>query len=195
LYLKIVDTLDSKFIDNFFNPGQPQLPPADSLDQQLDGILPTIRPWSEDLREEKFFLNKAWLEIRDDEGFHRSILHFFNEDGEYMKSVDGDIQEGSWRYMAAANKLLIAAGGGEGELYNLAFMDSMFFILSKHGNQQLLGRKKYLVLVYEPLGARLHWKDLMHRLGNQYRDNNNFYLILAVVIVLVVAIVVALSTF
>ncbi len=188
--------MSSKIIDNFFNPGEPQLPDsAPSLDGYLDEIIPSIRPWSEDLREEKFFLNKAWLEVRDDEGFSRSILHFFNAGGEYLRSVDGDIYEGSWRYMPAANKMLIAAGNGDGELYNLAFLDGMYFILSKHGNQQRLGKRKYLVLVYEPLGARLQWRDLMYRLVNQYRDNNNFYLILGVVVLLVIAIIVALSFF
>lgn len=186
--------MEDKFIEQFFKPGE-QLEEANTLDAYLDKTIPLVRPWSEDLREEKFFLNKPWIEIRDDENFHSSILHFFNEGGEYLKSIDGNVQEGSWRYLPAANKLLIADGHSEGQLYSLSFLDANFFILNKHGDQKRFGRRKYFVMMYEPIGSRLQWQQVAGFLREQYEDTNNFQLILGIVIAVVIAIILLLSAF
>lgn len=171
------------------------MPTAETLDGYLDKIIPNVRSWSEDLREEKFYLNRPWMEMRDDEDFHQAILHFFNDGNEYMRSVDGDIIVGKWRYMASSNKFIISPPKGDPELYELAFMDSQFFILTKHGDQSRLGKRKYFVMVYEPIAKKIEWKDIPNVLHNQYRDTNNFYLIVGIVIVLIIAIILVLSSY
>lgn len=164
------------------------------MDRYLDQIIPIVRPWSEDLREEGFYTERAWLEIRDDVHFHKAILHFFNEGGEYLRSVDGNVSHGSWRYLERSNKLLIEHSGGN-ELFDLAFLDSQFFILDKHGDQEKLGQRKYTVFIFEPLGKRLEWRDAMELLFNNYRSNNNYYITLGLIILLIIAIIVILSVY
>ena len=158
------------------------------MDRYLDAIIPDVRPWGEDLYEEHFYIGKPWLEIRDDENFHTSVLHFFNEGGEYLKSVDGDISSGSWRYMDGSNKFLIGEGGRDGELYDLAFLDNQFFILNKHGDQERMGQRKYFVMVVEKVGKRLEWRDAMELLFTKYRNNNSFFMIIVAIILVIMAI-------
>ena len=185
--------MENKFLEKIAQQFNAELPHAESMDGYLDKLIPIVRPWGEDLREDNFYLNKPWMELRDEVTFHDAVLHFFNEGGEYLKSVNGDVTSGSWRYMPKANKLILEDGIGEGELYELAFMDGQFFVLKKHGNQTRLGHRKYFVMVHESIGRRMEWRDTMELLFNKYRNNNNFYLMVAVIIMLIIAIVLVLS--
>jgi len=172
------------------------LPVRESLDDYLDTILPSIRPLGEDLREQKFYVmpgGKPWLEIRDDAGFQEMVLHFFNEGGEYLQSVDGNVSKGKWRLLDGTNKIIIEQGGsdrnpGRSELFELAFLNAKFFILKKHGNQVKKG-KKYFFMGFEPFVRGLKWKDCVDLLFNEYRSqwgSFQYILILAIVIVIVV---------
>ncbi|MCI5080994.1 MAG: hypothetical protein MRY78_04850, partial [Saprospiraceae bacterium] len=67
------------------------------------------------------------------------------------------------------------------------------FILKKHGEQKRFGKRKYFVMVYEPIGSRLEWRDAMELLFNKYRNNNNWLAIIMVIVLLLIAIVFALS--
>jgi hypothetical protein len=180
--------LENKFLDKITTSLSDEFPVAETLDRYLDAIIPKIRSWGEDLYEEHFYLGKPWMEMRDDENFHTAVLHFFNEGGEYLKSVDGDISSGSWRYMEGSNKFLIGEGGRDGELYDLAFLDGQFFILSKHGDQERMGQRKYFVMVIEPVAKSLEWRHAMEMLFNKYRNNNSFFMIIMLIILVIVAI-------
>lgn len=168
------------------------VPDHETMDENLRAILKVVRPLSEDLREEHFYLNKPWLEFRDDENFHEAILHFFNEENEYLRSINGDVAAGEWRYLEKSNKLLISIGD-ESELYDLAFLDSEFFILSKHGNNQKLGRPNYLVMLHERLGRNLVWREAMEKLFNKYRNNNSFLITITLIVLALIALIVLLS--
>ncbi len=169
-----------------------EIPPAETLDEFLDILIPTVRHLGEDLREERFFLNKPWLQFKDDDLFHQKVLHFFNEGGEYLVSTDGNVEGGAWRILDTSNKMLLEIGG-QAELYELAFLDTQFFILRKHGDQQRLGMPKYFVMTYEPIARHLEWRDAMELLFNRYRNGNRSYLILTVVIILLVVLALMLS--
>lgn len=169
------------------------LPYADSLDEYLDTLIPTVRPWGEDLRESVYYEDTPWLEMKDDDLFHETVLHFFNEGGEYLISINGNVDGGSWRFLERSNKLLIEIGG-QAELYELAFLNRNFFILAKHGDQRRLGAPKYFVLVNERMGRNLEWRDAMELLFNTYRQNNNMYIILALLILLIIAVAIILSS-
>ena len=184
--------MENKLLDKLSDSFGVELPVADTLDKYLDEIIGAVRPWGEDLREAQFYLEKAWLEIRDDENFHDTILHFFNDGNEYLRSVDGDVSGGSWRHLEGPNKFLISHGKDE-ELYDLAFLDGQFFILRKHGNQVRMGQRKYFVMVTEKTGKSLEWRDLMELLFNKYRNNNNFYITIIGIILVIIAIVIVLS--
>ncbi len=162
-----------------------ELPRQESLDDYLDFILTKIKPWSEDLAETPYWHGKRWLEICDDFDFVEDILHIFNPDGELLVSVDGNIIKGSWRQVAGTNGIIIDTGE-KAELYDLAFLNDQFLILTKHGDQLRLKNKKYFVLAHEPSAARLNWRQLMEELYNVHRGNINYTIVLGLILFLIV---------
>ncbi len=184
--------MENKYLDKIADAFNVDSPEASNMDAYLDILIPIVRQYSEDLREERFYLDKAWLEIRDDVGFHKDILHFFHEDQEYLRSVNGDVDSGSWRFLERSNKFIIDINGNT-ELYDLAFLDDHFFILDKHGDQQKLGKDKYFVMVHERVGKNLEWREAMEYLFNKYKNTSNFFIIVALVVLLTVAIFMILS--
>jgi len=54
-----------------------EMPLRANMTEYLNVILPAVRQWSEDLREEQFWLERGWMEIRDKDDFHEAVLHFF----------------------------------------------------------------------------------------------------------------------
>ncbi|MBX2893281.1 MAG: hypothetical protein KF734_20380 [Saprospiraceae bacterium] len=154
----------------------PELPKdLGDMDAHLDFILSKVTPYSEDLREEKFWLSKRWKEVRDDEGFHEAILHIFNNGGEYLLSLDGNVAKGSWKRLNQDNTLILELSG-KSELFDMEFLNSDFLILSKHGDQSRKGLRKYFCLVHEPAsrsrGRDLDWRNVMEKFYNIWRDNS-----------------------
>lgn len=185
--------MDNKFLDTISRSFSVELPHADSLDRYLDQLIPIVRHLGEDFREEQFYRDKPWLEFRDDDDFHDAVLHFFNDENEYLHSVNGDVTAGQWRYLERPGKFLITDSKGETELFDLAFLDSQFFILKKHGDHEREGDRKYFMMIHEPVGKRLEWRDSMELLFNKYRNNNSFYLSMIVIVFLIAAIILVLS--
>ncbi len=177
--------MESKLLDRAGQLFRTEMPTADSLDGYLNEILPKARSWSEDLVEEKFYINRPWLEIRDDDSFHEMVLHFFNDEGEYIRSEDGDLTMGTWRYQN--NKLMIILGD-EGELFDLAFLDGQFFVLKKNG------KNTYFFMVIEPVGRPLkdRWRDAVEMLFKRSQSNISFYILIAIAVVLAMAILLVL---
>lgn len=175
-----------------------ELPVLDSLDEYLDLIIPLVRPWGEDLYEEEYYLDTRWLEVRDDDSFHESVLHIFRPENEYLHSIDGNIHKGIWRKLENSNTLIIDQTAGntivKSELYDLAFLNKDFFILKKHGDQKRKGFKKYFVMGRESYIRDLEWRDIVELLFNRYR-NNRQWIFFVVFIVIVIAIVVFFSVF
>ena len=175
-----------------------ELPVMDTMDEYLDLIVPLVRPWGEDLYEKEYYLDTRWIEVRDDDSFHESVLHIFRENDEYLNSIDGNIHKGTWRILEKSNTLIIDQTAGnavvKSELYDLAFLNQNFFILKKHGDQKRKGFKKYFVLGRESFVKDLEWKDVVELLFNRYR-NNRYWIFFVVFIVVVIAIVVFFSVF
>jgi len=177
------------------------VPKAQTLDAYLDEVLDDIHKLSEDLREQRFYVDsggKPWLEVRDDPGFQESVLHFFNPNGEYPQSVDGNVHRGKWRLLDGTNKIIIEQGGSDrqpnrSELFELAFLNNYFFILKKHGNQARKKKSKYLVMGYEPYVNGLKWKDFVDLMYNEFRGKWGTFLYFIVVAVIILIFVVAFS--
>ncbi|MCB0574229.1 MAG: hypothetical protein KDC61_06665, partial [Saprospiraceae bacterium] len=131
--------------------------------------------YGEDLREENFWLSKRWKEVRDDEGFHESILHIFNEGGEYLLSLDGNVVKGNWKRLNKDNTLILEIAG-KSELFDLRFLNGDFMVLTKHGDQVKKGLRRYFCLVYEPAtrggGKELDWRNIMEKMFNIWRENS-----------------------
>jgi len=160
-----------------------------NLDAHLDFLLPKIIPHGEDLKEAQFWHNRRWAEVRDDEGFHESILHIFMPGGEYMLVLDGNIIKGSWKQLGAYNTLILEISG-KSELFDLRFLNAEFMVLSKHGDQARKGNRKYFVLALEPL-TRLDWRNLMERLAGTWRENSTNVWMWIVFVLIILAIVYA----
>jgi hypothetical protein len=183
--------VENKLTENISRTFELPLPDAATMDQQLDQIIPRVRPWGEDLYEQQYYLETRWLEIRDDDEFHESVLHIFRDEGEYMISIDGNITQGIWKILSKSNTFIIEKMVGDAvitsELYDLAFLNKDFFILRKHGDQKRKGGKKYFVLANERSVRGLEWRDVMELLYNQYRNNSTYMVSLIALVVLVLA--------
>lgn len=172
--------MEFKFLDVFTRSLSLELPKFDRMYQYLDHIIPLVRPWGEDIDEMEYYSQdggKPWMEIREDENFHDIILHFFNDGGEYLKSVNGNITKGKWRILERSNKIIVETGGvsvkdkmNVSELYELAYLDGTFFILSKHGDHRKNPARKYLTLGDERMMSDLIWRDYVEALFNTYRN-------------------------
>ena len=166
-----------------------ELPESDSMDEYLDHILPLIRPWSEDLYEEEYYLNVRWKEVRDDENFHDSILHIFRPKGEYMYVKDGDITNGRWKTLPNSNTIILESDR-KSELYDMAFMNNDFFVLRKHGDQTRKGMRKYFVMGREEYISRWDWREMMEVMFGLFQNNSNVIIYVAVLVVIVAGIVI-----
>ena len=183
--------MQNSFLDKLTRSFSLELPKRDSMDEYLDFIIPLVRPWGEDLYETEYYLDTRWLEIRDEDEFHESVLHIFQEENSYLLSIDGNIAKGEWRFLPKSNTLILeqTVDGSvvKSELYDLAFMNSDFFILKKHGDQVRKGQKKYFVMGRENIVRGLEWRDVMELLFNRYRSNSQFIVIVVIIVVLIAA--------
>lgn len=192
--------MENKFIDQVSRTFSVELPKRETLDDYLDMVLPVVRPWGEDLRETKFYSasgGKPWLEIKDDEHFQEAVLHFFNDNGEYLQSVEGNISKGRWRLLDGTNKMILEQGGGNRtELYELAFLTNAFFILKKHGYQTgRRGKGKYFVMGFEPYVKGIQWRDYVELIFNTYRTQQGSYQNLIIILIVIAVIVILFSVF
>lgn len=176
------------------------LPKRESLDDYVNAILPQIAHLGEDLREQGFFSKtggKPWLEVSDKPDFVETIVHFFNEGGEYLKSINGNVTHGKWRLLDGTNKMIIEQGiepnkpPKTSELYELAFLNQFFFILRKHGNQY--NGKQYFFMGYEGAIRGLKWRDCVELLYNEYRSQWGMFQYLLIFVIIIVVIVVLFS--
>jgi len=183
----------SRDISHAFSPDLPK--DLGDMDSHLAFILPKVIPYGEDLREEKFWISKRWKEVRDDEGFHEAILHIFNTGGEYLLSLDGNVVKGSWKRLNQDNTLILEISG-KSELFDLKFLNADFMVLSKHGDQARIGKRRYFCLVHEKAakagGKEMDWRNLMEKLFNIWRDNS-LSLVAWLIFLLIIGLVIYLS--
>jgi hypothetical protein len=180
--------MEGRFLDRIFNSFELDLPSGlETMDDFVEFIVPKVQPWSEDLREEKFYVGKRWKEIRDTDTYHETVLNMFMPGGEYLVVVDGDISKGAWRYMADTNTFIVDYGG-RSQLFDLSFLNDDFFILQKHGDQTRKGRQKYFVYASEMMLQRkkLDWRATMEELYNVYRNSSKFSIWVAALAIFVI---------
>lgn len=199
------DNVILSYLTNIF---RLDLPYRETMEEYLDYILPKVGGLSKNLNStEVFTQGKYWLEISDADDAHESILHMFDpseapeetggSSGEstYMYSIDGNMMKGVWARMGGGTILI---KGLKYEMYELAFLNSDFFVLKKHGNHK---GPKYLFLAsenkisrqyewYDALGRRrdhvkLEWRDIMELLFDSYRYNMVFIRSVVAVVVIV----------
>ncbi len=178
--------MESKMWDNISNTFELDLPKRlENLEQYVEHIVPKIQPWSEDLWETQFYINKRWKEIRDTDSYHEVVLHIFMENGEYWVVIDGDITKGGWQIFKSTNSLVVDYGG-KSQMFELTFLNEDFFILKKHGDQLRKGKQKYFVYGNEKSTGKLDWRNAMEKLYNIYRENSKFSTWLVVLVVIII---------
>lgn len=195
-YIQNQIDLSSETLEKIASDYQGRLPEFPAMEDYLEVLLPSLRHHSEDLNETEFFLEKPWKEVTDEEGVFQSILHFFNTESEYLKSIEGNVLKGSWRQMPkGSNKLLIEINENnqviKSELYDLVYLDEDFMILKKNvaGTQQQ--SKKFLFLAFETTHGNASWKDAIEKLYLSYKGGAGsfswlFYLVILVVLFMLV---------
>lgn len=187
--------MENKWLDQIAENFNTPFPEAETLEEYLDKIIPLVKANSEDLREEEFYTDKPWVEVQDNENFHELVFHFFspkpNEDEidrEYLKTIDGKVWQGKWRYVG--NKIFLGDDSySDTRVYELAFMDNEFMVLKLLANPKKFTtekKSKYFVLTVEKLGRKLEWLDLMRHLFEKYQSNNLIYYIIAVIIAMII---------
>lgn len=192
--------MENRWLDRIAESFNTPFPEAETLEEYLDQILPLVRGDSEDLREEEFYTNKPWVEVQDNENFHELVFHFFSPkpaeegvDREYLRTVDGKVWQGKWRYVG--NKIFIGDAAYEDtKVYELAFLDSDFMVMKLLANpKKFVGgdEVKYFVLTVEKLGRRMEWYDLMRYLFEKYQSNNLIYYVIAIFIAIIIIMIIS----
>jgi len=167
-----------------------ELPKFESLDGGIDFLMGYLSRFSEELYDQEFYVNKRWREVRDDVHFQEAVLHVFEDNGSYLRILDGDIFTGSWEYTLGG---LVLKFEGQHELYERVFLNESFFILKKHGDHTSKGNdSKYFFIATESLARRMEWTDLLTIMYDIYKSNTNYMMIVLGFFVLV-AIIVLLS--
>lgn len=166
------------------------LPEFKSLDQGIDFLMGYLSRFSEELFEQEFYINKRWMEVRDDVHFQEAVLHVFEENGSYLRILDGDIATGSWEYTLGG---LVIKFAGKHELYERVFLNDKFFILKKHGDHSSKGNQpKYFFIATESLVRKMEWTDLLVIMYDIYKSNTN-YMVIVVGFFILVALIIFLS--
>ncbi len=179
----------NNFFDSLLRSFNVELPKdLETLDQHLDFIIPIIKPWSEDLREEKFWHHTRWKQVSDEDAFREAVLHIFLPEGEYLNSLEGNVKKGSWRILEGTNTFIWDRAKGDEELYDLVFLNGDFFILKKHGQH----KRKYFFMGKEGAVAGIEWRNVMEKMFNLYRNNNSF-LFSTFIIIALIAIILVIS--
>lgn len=169
------------------------VPKEETLESYLETVLADIGKLGEDLRETQFYTGgKPWLEITDDPNAQQAVLHFFNEGGEYLLSIDGNVSKGHWRLLDTSNKIIIERGQNVSELYELAFLNNYFFVLRKHGHRHR--QRNHLFLGYEPYVKELRWRDAVDLLYNEYRNQWGLFKTVLVFVIILVVVIALFST-
>lgn len=159
----------------------------DEFHQTVEDLVADIYPFSEDLYEVSYFLEKNWLEISEHD--KHDVLHIFRDQNQYIYSVDGRIIEGSWSMVEDTNVMILERpdiqGGEEKILYELAFLNSDFFILKRHGKRIALERQ-FLVMGREHLVRNKPWQEALDLIETQH-ETNKVVIGIAVIIAILLA--------
>jgi len=161
--------------------------PDDRFHEELTSLVSDIHPYSEDLFEKEYFLEKKWLQISDRD--HQTRLHIFRGNGDYLESVDGNVFMGNWSILENSNTIIFEKPGmgqrSEKRLYELAFLNEDFFILKKHGNRSGF-ENQFLLLGREAIVRNLNWEEVVDLIYTRYKNNKKLVRAIVLMIALIV---------
>lgn len=114
-------------------------------------ILNKYQRFSERLDIETILCNKAWL-IFNDTG--NKEVYIFQEKGNLLVSVNGEVSNAAWQYVPA-NKSLIISSDGHSYMFRPSFIDNIVFALQQDGT------KKFAFMINEEQSEFFHPKSLV----------------------------------
>jgi hypothetical protein len=100
------------------------------MQHYLQNLLPRLRQFSESLDKKEMLINQPWILTGDIPNKQQFIFH---RDGRLIQSVNGEVETGTWEYIAAAQSLLIQSNSVN-LLLNHAFFDKGVLLLKKDGS-------------------------------------------------------------
>lgn len=187
--------MEGRLLDKIAEPFNIQLPERSSMEQTLDEILKVIRPNSNAIGEEDYFLNRPMLQLSDSLADTDTKLWIFRGgggSGSILKTMNEKVDQGSWSVVEGTQKVIVSAGFGQ-VMYTLAFLDADFLILQRYGTSRVTTVPKYLVLANERIAARMEWNEALESLYAKYRNTNSSFLVIALLVFLVILIFVVFS--
>ena len=183
--------MEDRLLDKIAEPFNLQLPEYASLEEMIDGVLPAVAQFSEPdlLAEDGPLYAVDWVKMTDRPGATQVELYTFQDygRGEIRVVTDGAVSGMSYEVEESGKRIVIGQGmGRESFLYELAFLDEDFLILSRHGNAANL-QHRYLFFCREALGTRLTWNEALERLVDKYRNSQFPLLAVGLVIAALIA--------
>jgi hypothetical protein len=179
------------FLPTVFNATNLELPRFKALDEGIEYVMSYIGELSDGLEDKILYLDKRWVEVRDDVNFQENVLHVFKDGGTYLRILEGDISAGNWELNIDGFVIKFA---GKHELYELVFLNEDFFILKKHGDQASKGQRTHFFLAREKVADGKEWMDLLEVMFTMYKENSN-YIAVVIFIILIAAIILFFSLF
>lgn len=165
------------------------------MEQTLDDILKVIRPNSNAIGEEDYFVDRPMLEMTDSLADTDTKLWIFRGGGgggSILKTMNEKVDQGSWNVVEGTQKVIISAGMGQ-VMYTLAFLDADFIIFQRYGTSRTTNVPKYLVLANERIAARMEWNEALEMLYAKYRNTNRSFVTVALAVLLIIILFIVFS--
>jgi len=103
---------------------------SNDMQQYLQNLLPRLKQYSESLDKKEMLIDQPWVFTGD---VANKQTFIFKRDGQLIQSVNGNVETGTWEYIAAAKSLLIQSNSIK-ILLNQAFFDKGVLLLKKDGS-------------------------------------------------------------
>ncbi|MBC6992886.1 hypothetical protein QWY85_03715 [Neolewinella lacunae] len=183
--------MEDRLLDKIAEPFNLKLPEYSSMEEMIEEVLPAVAKYSDPTLddEDAAIFKTDWVLMSDQVGNTAVSLHTFRPSGEIRIAIDGAIESRSFQVVKARRIIMGYSLSRDSVLYELAFMDSDFLILRRHGNAAN-HKQKYVFFCSEPIGTRLTWDEALERLVGKYRDNQMPWLLVLVVILVLVGAVI-----
>ena len=190
--------MEDRLLDKIAEPFNLHLPDYESLEAMIEGILPAVGQYGEVRIEEGGPLYTTnWVKMSDRVGTLQVVMYTFQDagmmgQGEIQVVTDGEVSGRAFKVEEGGKRIIIGQSlMHDSFLYELAFLDNDFLILSRHGNKANL-RDRHLFFCREAIGVRLTWNEALERLVDKYRNSQFPLLAVGLIVAAIIALMIYL---
>ena len=167
--------MEDRLLDKIAEPFNLHLPEYESMEAMIDGILPAVAQFGEPnvAEEDSPLYTVNWIKMTDRPGATAVEMYDFQDygRGEIRVVTDGVVSAMAYEVEESGKRIIVGQSiMRDSFLYELAFIDTDFLILSKHGNPANM-TNRYLFFCREAIGTRLTWNEALERLVDKYRNS------------------------